>query len=295
MNADEILAHARRGDLSALNADRDALADAVRTFAGAGDSASALELVSRSWRIWLTHGELDVGSAIVAVALQAPAAARVPTWRIRALYADGVLAFRAGDAERSESRNLEALRLAQEEGDVRGECDARTGLARLALRRGRYAEVVTLATQARAQARAAGDLEAEAAPLHLHAAGLRLQHRYEDSHALYLESLQLNARLGNAGWVAMEQHNLGWVELHLGKVDEAMARFRERDAAAVDAYGEAWSELNWAGVALARDDRREARRRFKRGSQLLAATGVTLDPDDQAEFVWIRERLARPC
>jgi hypothetical protein len=43
----------------------------------------------------------------------------------------------------------------------------------------------------------------------------------------------------------MEKHNLGWVELHLGNVDEAEACFRERDARAVnDVYGDAWSTLN---------------------------------------------------
>src|SRR5947209_5257843 len=29
-------------------------------------------------------------------------------------------------------------------------------------------------------------------------------------------SLELNAALGNAAWVSTAQHNLGWVELHLG-------------------------------------------------------------------------------
>jgi len=47
-----------------------------------------------------------------------------------------------------------------------------------------------------------------------------LQQDYDAARELYLESLELNAALGSAAWVAMEQHNLGWVELHLGNVDE---------------------------------------------------------------------------
>src|SRR5439155_24729806 len=134
-------------------------------------------------------------------------------WRVRALYADGALAFRAGDQQRSLERNQEALRIARATDDVRGECDALTGLARVALRDGRYDEVVALARQARDRARAAGDREAEAAPLHLQVAGIRLQQDYAGAREVYLESLDLNAALGNAAWVAMEQHNLGWVEL----------------------------------------------------------------------------------
>jgi tetratricopeptide (TPR) repeat protein len=228
----------------------------------------------------------------VAIALVAPGAAAVPIWRVRALCADGVLAFRAGDQQRSRGRNEEALRIAREEGDARGECDALTGLARVALRDGRYEEVIALARQARGRARAGGEREAEAAPLHLQAAGVRLQGDYPAARELYLESLALNRELGSETWVAMEQHNLGWVELHLGDVDGAEGCFRERDArAGRDAYGDAWSELNWAAVAFARGDPGEARRRFAAGGRALEALGVALDPDDQSELDWLCRQL----
>jgi hypothetical protein len=44
----------------------------------------------------------------------------VPVWRARALYADGMFAFRSGDQARSRMRNEEALRLARETDDARG-------------------------------------------------------------------------------------------------------------------------------------------------------------------------------
>jgi tetratricopeptide (TPR) repeat protein len=292
MTPEEFLEKARSGDLDALGAEREAVADAVHAFAEAGDAASALELVGRAWRIWFSRGELDDGSAVVAAALAVPGASTVPIWQVRALYADGLFAFRGGDQQRSRGRNEEALRIAREAGDVRGECDALTGLARVALRDGRYGEVVALARQARERARCVGDREAEAAPLHLQAAGVRLQRDYSAARELYLESLGVNAELGNAAWVAMEQHNLGWVELHLGNVDQAEARFRERDArAGTDAYGNAWSELNWAAVAAARGDSDEAQRRFGTARQALERLGVTLDPDDQSELDWLRRQL----
>jgi tetratricopeptide (TPR) repeat protein len=293
MTPEELLGLARADDFDALGTEREAVADAVQAFVVAGDPASALELVGRAWRIWFSRGELDEGSAVAVIALGAAGAEAVPVWRVRALYAEGLFAFRSGDQPRSLARNEEALRVARESGDVRGECDGLTGLARVALRDGRYGDVVALARQARERARAVSDAEAEASPLHLHAAGVRLQQDYAAARELYLESLDLNAALGKAPWVAMEQHNLGWIELHLGNVDGAEERFRERDARAVDdAYGDAWSSLNWAAVAAARGDTKEAKRLFASGSQALDTLGVTLDPDDRSEFDWLTGQVA---
>lgn len=291
MTPEDLLRLARAGDLEVLGETRDEIAEAVRAFATSGDAASAQELFARTWRAWFSRGEITAGTGVAATALEAGAETTSP-WGTRALYADGVLAFRAGDRDRSIARNEEALRIARERGDARGESDALTGLARIALRDGRYDEVVALALEARERARAAGDREAEASPLHLHAAGVRLQGEYAAARDLYLESLALNRDLGNDAWTSMEQHNLGWVELHLGEIDEAERHFRERDAeSGIDAYGDAWRELNWSAVALVRGERSEADRRFAAGWQALEALGVTLDPDDQSELDWLRDQL----
>ena len=292
VSPDQILSVARTGDMQRLGIEREAVADAVRQFAKAGDAAAALELVGRTWRMWFTPAKLDEGSAVVASALAIPRDSPVPVWEARALYADGVFAFRAGDQPRSRASNDMALLVARQTGDVRGECDALTGLARVALRDGRYSAVVTLARQARERARAGGDDEAGAAPLHLEAAGTRLQRDYMAARELYLESLRMNTAAGNTAWVSMELHNLRWVELHLGNVEAAKAWFRELDSvSASDAFGEAWAELNWSAVAAAQGDLAEAQRRFTIGTRALAKLAVTLDPDDQAELEWLREQV----
>jgi tetratricopeptide (TPR) repeat protein len=122
---------------------------------------------------------------------------------------------------------------------------------------------------------------------------VRLQQDYPAARALYLESLELSEALGNDAGLAMELHNLGWVELHLGNVDQADTRFRERDArSGADAYGDAWSNLNWSAIAMARDDAIEAQRLFAAGKQALDELGSALDPDDQFELDWLGEQLA---
>jgi tetratricopeptide (TPR) repeat protein len=294
VDATAILDRARAGELGSLGDDTSALAQAVRTLAQEGKPDAALELVGRTWRIWMSRGEVAEGSAVAAAALDAPGAAAPSVWRTRTLYADGLFAFRAGDTDRSRRRNEEALQIARSTADVQGECEAITGLARVALREGRYADVVSLARQGRARAQDAGDRAAEAAPLHLHAAGERLLGRYRAAKDLYLQSAELNRGLGNEAWVSMEQHNLGWVELHLGDADAATSRFQARDeAVAGDPLAGAWSELSWSGVAIARGDIDEAKRRYDAGMQMLGKLQMTADPDDASELAWLKEGLGR--
>jgi len=254
---------------------------------------SELEVAAATWREWFSRGEFDAGAAALQAALDAPGAAAPSIARIRVLYAAGLFAFRRGDQARSQELNEEALALARRLGDLQGECEARTGLARVALRDGDYGRVVELAAEARTLAKRGGDRAVEAAPLHLHAAGVRLAGDFEESRRLYLESLELATELGNAGVQAMELHNLGWVELHRGDLDAAEARFAEREAKGVgeDAYGDAWQDLNRAALALARGEREEAQERFTAGSEKLAGLGAALDPDDRFEYEWLRSRL----
>jgi len=143
------------------------------------------------------------------------------------------------------------------------------------------------------RAMSAGDREAGAAPLHLLAAGARLLGDYPAARELYLESLDLNREIGNLARVSTELHNLGWVELHLGKVDEAREWFLQRDAAGSgDAYGDAWASLNWSAVAAAQGEMAEAQRLFASGSRALDKVGGHLDPDDLAELEWLRAQLS---
>jgi tetratricopeptide (TPR) repeat protein len=252
-----------------------------------------LETAAATWRDWSVRGEFAAGRAAMESALGESSADEPTPARVRVLYAAGLFAFREGDQDGSRRHNDDALELARALGDVRGECDALTGLARVALRDGDYLRVVELASRARALAQAEGDRSAEAGPLHLQAAGVRLTGDYDGARALYLESLELNTELGNDAWQAMELHNLGWVELHRGDLGAAAARFAGREARGADgdAYGAAWLELNRAGIALARGEREAARPHFDAGKAALEALGAALDPDDRFEHDWLEREL----
>lgn len=230
------------------------------------------------------------GPARVREALSSPGAERPSIDRVRVLYGAHLFAFRCGQP--SSAFAQECLDLARELGDVRGESDGLTGLAREALRAGDYAGVAKYAGEALRKARAGGDRAAEGSPLHLYAAGTRLSGDYDRARELYLESVALGDALGDERRKQQEFHNLGWVELHRGDVAAAERMFAERDArSGLDAMGDAWTGLNRAGVALVRGQREEATRRFAVGKNQIAELGAALDPDDQFEFDWLASQL----
>jgi len=265
----------------------------VRRLLDGGDPVAALDAAAGSWRAWLSSGELDAGRSALAAVLDAPGADAPTATRARALYGDGLLAFRQGAQEEARARNEEALRVARAAAEPGAESLALVGLSRVAFRDGDYAQVRALAAQARAIARETGEREAELAPLHMLAAGTRLGGDYAAARELYEESIDLRRELGTESGIAMEQHNLGWVELHLGDVDAAARRFAERDAVdSQEAYDVAWRDVNAAALAAARGDRESAARLLVSGEAALTAMGMALDPDDAFELDWLRGQLA---
>src|SRR5919198_606862 len=155
---------------------------------------TTLEDAAAHWREWFDRGEFDEGAARVAEALNAPGADAPSVDRVRVLYGAHLLAFRRG--EPSAAYAQECLDLARRLGDVRGECDGLTGLAREALRSGDYPRAADYAAEGLRRARAAGDRAAEGPPLHLYAAGTRLSGDYDRARELYLESVALGDELG---------------------------------------------------------------------------------------------------
>lgn len=264
----------------------------VEELVAAGSFVEAEELAASSWRAWLTSGELDEGRAVLASVLDREGA-EPSRDRAVALYADGVLAFRKGDQAGSLARSEQALDVARAVGDRPAESLALVGLSRVALRDGRFGDVVALSRDARALA--GGDKPAQAGPLHLQAAGTRLGGDYEGARSLYLESLGLSRELGDGYVETMELHNLGHVSLHLGDVTAAegyFARWRERTVASDNSYDRAMAALNEAALSVAHGERHRAADRLARAETTLADAGIVLDPDDASEVEHLRGLLA---
>jgi tetratricopeptide (TPR) repeat protein len=270
---------------------RQEFVEAVRFLAQNGDEEAAAELGANVWRLWLVLGDIASGRQMLSAALDV-GQGKPSRVRSLALYGDGALAFRAGAQQDSQVRNEEALAAARTVGDREAEALALVGLSRVALRNGDYGRVQSLAATARALTR---DLDpaAEVAPLHLLAAGTRLAGEYNQAIDLYVQSLELNRRLGDSRMVGMELHNIGHVEIHRGRVQEAERSFKE--CAAIrnqdDPYEAAMARLNEAALAFARGEHERAAELLRHTQSTLDGAGIVLDPDDAFEVKWLRERV----
>jgi len=260
----------------------------VRALVERGDGEAACRLAADNWRQWFSSGDIVGGRRVLATALWTDG----PPSRARALalYADGVLAFRAGDQAGSSARNEAALKVARQVEDKEAESLALVGLSRVALRDGNYGRVCSLASDARELAPTA---EAEVNPLHMLAVGTRLGGDLDAAADLYAESAELNRRLDNPGMVGMELHNLGHLEIRRGNVDAAKRHFADchplRDAG--NPYDNAMKDLNDAALSAVAGDRDRAGELVSRAEQTLEQAGILLDPDDQSEVDWLRAQL----
>ena len=265
--------------------------EAARVLVTGGDEEAALELVAAAWRLWMLTGEVAAGRHTLAEVLAATRG--LPTRaRSMALYAAGVLAFRAGDQAESRELNEQGLTVARAAGDREAESLALVGLSRVALRSGDYEQVRSISGEARQAVRGLGPA-ADAAPLHLLAAGTRLAGDYGAAAGLYQESLELNRALGDDWMVGMELLNLGHVELHRGNLAEAERCFKASASmrSGNDPYQIAMTHLSEAALAVARGQNQPAAEMLDKAQATLADAGIVLDPDDAFEVRWLREKL----
>ncbi|HEY2937933.1 MAG TPA: tetratricopeptide repeat protein [Gaiellaceae bacterium] len=274
-----------------LVAEREAFVEAARFLLDAGDTDAATEIAANVWRLWVLSGDVAAGRAFLASVLDG-GEARPSRARALALYGDGLLAFRQGAHEDSRARNEAALAAACASGDSQALALAHLGLSRAALDDGDHERARTAAAQAREHARPLEPAMGQA-PLHMHAQSTRLAGDYDEAAALFVESLDLNRRLGDRGMIRVELHNLGHVEIHRGNVDAAERYFAEcaQLASGDDPYGSAMSELNLAAVAFGRGDRLRAGELLARARSILDETGTQTSPDDQFELDWRRAQL----
>jgi len=198
----------------------------------------------------------------------------------------GTIAFRQGDAEVAEQAFLKRLQMAQQYGDARKLADAFADLSRIALRRGDFAAVRDYAERGYA---AAIGLEPAATriPLHMRAAAARMEGHLDEARDLYLESRELNDRLGNLANVAGEDHNLIYIALHSGDRDEAERRFRASSDwifANDNAYLRPYSFLDAGVLAIHDGDLERAGRLVAVAQRIFEETESIPDPDDRVEL-----------
>ncbi|MCA1602964.1 MAG: tetratricopeptide repeat protein [Acidobacteria bacterium] len=247
----------------------------------AADPQTAAELAATLWPFWWQRGHMTEGRELLERAVTIEGADRT-----RALRGLGTIAFRQGDVEAAERAFLERLELVEHDGTQQELAEAFADLARIALRRGDFAEVRRYAERGHAAAEGLGP-EAIRGPIHMRAAAARMEGRLDEARALYLESRELGESLGNEVGVAGEDHNLLYVALHSGDREEAGRRFRmssEWIFANDNAYLRPYAFLDAGILALHDGDLERAGRLVASAQRIFEDTDSIPDPDDRVEL-----------
>lgn len=251
------------------------------------DPNTALEMTAVLWRFWWLRGHMAEGRDFLerACRIEGPR-------RHEALKGLGTIAFRQGDLAVAERSFRNRLSEVEASGNQREIADACADMARVALRRADYAETRKYADRGYAIALSIGeDLRA---PLHVRAAAARMEKRLVEARALYLESRELNQRLGNFGNVAGEDHNLIYVALHAGDLGEAKQRFRASSEwifAHDDVYLRPYALLDAGVLALHDGELVRSARLVAAALKIFEDTGSVPDPDDAVELRDAEARL----
>jgi tetratricopeptide (TPR) repeat protein len=244
----------------------------------ADDPRTALELAAGLWPFWWLRGHMDEGREFLE-----RAATIDGSDRSRALKGLGTIAFRQGDVNAAERAFRQRFELVERDGTQREVVDALTDLARIALRRGDFAGVRAYAEQAHAAAQGVGEEEALRLPLHMRAAAARMEGHLDEARALYLESRDLNERLGHDVMVAGEDHNLVHVALSSWDREEAGRRFRSSSEWILgneNAYLRPYAFVDAGVLALHDGDLERAGRLVACAQRIFEETGSIPDPDD---------------
>lgn len=96
--------------------------------------------------------------------------------------------------------------------------------------------------------------------------------------------------------VAAELQNLGFVELHRGNLEHAKSCFTEFETLGFsdDPYFSGMNMLAQAYLVYAESGERDRSQvLFQRAQDIFKAAGISLGPDDQFEFNWIKGQLER--
>lgn len=161
--------------LSRLEAQHDALHDLVERLFVA-DPAAAVGVCSMLWTFWWERGRMSEGRELLQRAAACDGVERRPV-----LKGLGTIAFRQGDLDTAEGAFRERFALVEADGSRADLADACADLARVALRRGDFAEVRRQAERGYEAAEGLDDFSAIRLPLHMRAAAARMEGRYDEA------------------------------------------------------------------------------------------------------------------
>jgi tetratricopeptide (TPR) repeat protein len=132
----------------------------------------------------------------------------------------------------------------------------------------------------------------------MEASATRMLGEYDKAASLFRESVELNRKLRSKRMVAAELSNLGFVEIHRDRVDEAELSFAESDRVsgtpgAGDPYGQGMTLLAKAAIAFRKGNIKDARKFLSKARTTFSKSGLEPGKDDKFEFDWLGQHLEK--
>lgn len=210
----------------------------------------------------------------------------------KALYDEGVAAFRAGDDQTSRQRNDAAIEIGRRTGDAATMVRGLIGLSRLAFRAGDHDELVRLCREAEPFWLSMEDTTTVPSPIHMIAESLRGRGELEAARPLYRESIRIARDGDDLEWVALELNNLAFLELQAEDADAADACSAESvQTHHPEGMMVAYALLAKGAIAALRGDGGRAAHCLAAAQTMVSESGTVFDPADQTIYDAALRRL----
>ncbi|HSD82363.1 MAG TPA: tetratricopeptide repeat protein [Anaerolineae bacterium] len=246
------------------------LLSAIQWFMAQRRTDESLRLASSLVPFWMATKRLEEGSIWFDQVFAMPGGD--DTYRGRALFDAGYLAFWKGDDERSSSLQQRALALGRQRDNPTIIALALVGLARIALRTD-IEEARRLCREALTVTEGTTDQIGRSSAMHVLGVTAQMAGDFHEARALMSERITLARGMGNLATVSSEAGNLSTVERQLGNLEEAERLAREAldiDYRRGDELAIPW-KIN--GLAAVTADRGE----FDRAAVLIGAADATME------------------
>jgi len=190
------------------------------------DAETRLRLAAALWEFWNAHTHWGEGRKWLETALAGSRDIN-SVIRVRALYGEGLLAWRQGDYGRAMALYEKSLALARELGDQKGVAMALHGRGLVTTWQGDFDAATALFEESLEVSRKLGDKWFMAVVLANMGTAARREGNYAKAVALCEESLAMFRTLGTKRWIALSLHLTGHAVRLQGDLERAAGLYRE--------------------------------------------------------------------
>jgi tetratricopeptide (TPR) repeat protein len=278
--------------LDSIIINQSSLPEAVKYFLEMGQLDEAYELSANVWRIWVLEHKEKEGRIFLNTVLGKK---NFPETRYGALtlYGDGLLAYRLGDTDASRESNNEALGIANKINNKEAQGLALLGLCRVEFSESNFEQSHDLAVKSIDLLKQLGPSYKQGV-LNFAAQSAQAIGNLNEAENLFRQSLELNKQINDETMFTVDLHNLGHVEVKLGKVDEAEIHFNECEKLSADpsdTFSLAMNLFNKATIAYARNDIVKARLHIQQSRKIINKNKIKLAIEDELELIKLEKLL----